>query len=55
MPLLFVSGTAFEVTDVEVGRADQDEVAAYKRVSANLASGNIAWVYVDARYAPNEA
>jgi gamma-glutamylcyclotransferase (GGCT)/AIG2-like uncharacterized protein YtfP len=50
-----VSGTVFEVTDAELGRADQYEVAAYKRVSANLASGKIAWVYVDARYVPNEA
>jgi gamma-glutamylcyclotransferase (GGCT)/AIG2-like uncharacterized protein YtfP len=47
-----VSGTVFEITDAELVRADQYEVAAYKRVAATLASGKQAWVYVDARFAP---
>ena len=47
-----VSGTVFEITDDELARADQYEVAAYKRVAASLASGRKAWVYVDARFAP---
>ena len=46
-----VSGTVFEVTDAELARADQYEVGAYRRVSATLASGKQAWVYVDARFA----
>jgi gamma-glutamylcyclotransferase (GGCT)/AIG2-like uncharacterized protein YtfP len=46
-----VSGTVFEITDDELARADEYEVAAYKRVTAMLASGKQAWVYVDARYA----
>lgn len=45
-----VSGTVFEVTDAELTAADQyEQRAAYKRVSAMLASGKEAWVYVDAR------
>jgi len=48
-----VSGTVFEVTDAELHRADQYEVAVYRRVSANLASGRVAWVYVDARHGPS--
>jgi gamma-glutamylcyclotransferase (GGCT)/AIG2-like uncharacterized protein YtfP len=47
-----VSGTVFEITDDELARADKYEVAAYKRVAADLASGRKAWVYVDARFAP---
>jgi hypothetical protein len=47
-----VSGTVFEVTDAELASADQYEVAAYKRIAAMLASGKKAWVYVDARFAP---
>jgi gamma-glutamylcyclotransferase (GGCT)/AIG2-like uncharacterized protein YtfP len=46
-----VSGTVFEITDQELANADEYEVAAYKRVSAKLASGKEAWVYVDARFA----
>ena len=44
-----VSGTVFEITDAELARSDAYEVAAYTRVSAVLASGRRAWVYVDAR------
>ena len=48
-----VSGTVFEITDAELAAADQYErLAAYTRVTAILASGKQAWVYVDARSAP---
>jgi gamma-glutamylcyclotransferase (GGCT)/AIG2-like uncharacterized protein YtfP len=47
-----VSGTVFEITEAELAAADAYEVDAYKRVSAPLASGRRAWVYVDARGAP---
>ena len=47
-----VSGTLFEITDDELVAADQyEQSAAYKRISAMLASGKLAWVYVDARSA----
>jgi hypothetical protein len=45
-----VRGTVFEVSDDELARADQYEPAGYKRISAVLASGKQAWVYVDARF-----
>ncbi|MGH7494988.1 MAG: gamma-glutamylcyclotransferase family protein [bacterium] len=48
-----VSGTLFEITDTELAAADQyEQLAAYKRIAATLASGKQAWVYVDARFAP---
>jgi gamma-glutamylcyclotransferase (GGCT)/AIG2-like uncharacterized protein YtfP len=48
-----VSGTVFEITDAELAAADQyEQLAAYQRVAAMLASGKQAWVYVDARSAP---
>ena len=48
-----VSGTVFEITDAELAAADQyEQLAAYIRVAAMLASGKQAWVYVDARFAP---
>jgi len=47
-----VTGTVFEITDEELANADRYEVAAYKRVTAMLASGKQAWVYVDARFVP---
>jgi gamma-glutamylcyclotransferase (GGCT)/AIG2-like uncharacterized protein YtfP len=48
-----VSGTVFEITDAELVAADQyEQLAAYKRVAATLASGKQAWVYVDARSGP---
>ena len=48
-----VNGTVFEITDAELAAADQyEQLAAYKRVAAMLASGKEAWVYVDARSAP---
>lgn len=47
-----VSGTVFEVTETELAAADRyEQRAAYKRVSARLASGKEAWLYVDARSA----
>ena len=48
-----VSGTVFEVSEAELAAADQyEQQAAYKRVSATLASGKAAWVYIDAGSAP---
>jgi hypothetical protein len=48
-----VSGTVFEITDAELAAADEyEKIAAYKRISATLASGRQAWLYVDARSAP---
>jgi hypothetical protein len=42
-----------EITDAELAAADQcEQLAAYKRVAATLASGRQAWAYVDARSAP---
>lgn len=46
-----IAGTVFEVSDAELANADRYEVSAYKRVSAELASGLRAWVYVDASQA----
>jgi len=41
-----VTGTAFEVSDAELGAADEYErPAGYERVTARLASGRQAWVY----------
>jgi hypothetical protein len=47
-----VPGVVFEITRAELLKADEYEVAAYKRVSVTLRSGKKAWVYVDARFAP---
>lgn len=48
-----VSGTVFEISDAELAAADRyEQLAAYKRVAAMLASGKRAWLYVDARSAP---
>jgi hypothetical protein len=47
-----VRGTVFEVSELELARADQYEPAGYKRVAAMLASGKQAWVYADARFQP---
>lgn len=44
-----VDGTALEVSQEELAHADRYEVSDYKRVSAPLATGRTAWVYVDAR------
>jgi gamma-glutamylcyclotransferase (GGCT)/AIG2-like uncharacterized protein YtfP len=38
----------FEITDAELARVDEYEASAfYKRVTARLASGREAWVYVN--------
>ena len=43
-----VIGTVFEITDAELASADEFEAAFfYKRITATLASGKQAWVYVD--------
>ena len=47
-----IDGTVFDITDDELSNADRYEVKDYKRVSAQLASGTTAWVYVDARPSP---
>jgi hypothetical protein len=48
-----VGGTVYEITDEELAAADSyEQPAAYKRILARLASGKQAWVYVDARSAP---
>ena len=44
-----VAGTVFTVTTEELANADRYEVSDYKRISASLASGRTAWVYVDSR------
>lgn len=41
-----VAGTVFEITPEELAAADAYEVSDYERVSAQLASGLTAWVYV---------
>lgn len=47
-----VCGTVFEITDAELAAADRyEQLAAYKRIAAVLASGRQAWVYVEARTA----
>ena len=47
-----VSGSVFEITDAELAAADRyEQLAAYKRIAATLASGKQAWVYVNARSA----
>ena len=48
-----VRGMVFEVTDAELTAADEYERRAdYVRIAVTLASGERAWVYVDARTAP---
>jgi hypothetical protein len=43
-----VLGTVFDVTPEELARADEYEVAEYRRVAVTLRSGRRAWVYVAA-------
>ena len=50
-----VDGTVFAVSAEEIQRADEYEVAGYKRVAVMLRSGTRAWVYVDEQHAPPEA
>lgn len=44
-----VSGTVYAVTPEELQRADEYEVAEYRRIAVVLQSGLSAWAYVDAR------
>lgn len=50
-----VDGMVFEISDQELANADRYEVAAYRRVLADLASGEQAWVYVDADHGAQAA
>lgn len=43
-----VAGTVFQISEQELAAADAYEVADYKRVLVQLASGHSAWVYVQA-------
>jgi gamma-glutamylcyclotransferase (GGCT)/AIG2-like uncharacterized protein YtfP len=43
-----ITGMVFEITEDEMKAADKYEVADYKRVQGNMASGKKAWVYVEA-------
>lgn len=43
-----VDGMVFQITEQELAAADRYEVADYKRVAVELASGLTAWVYVRA-------
>ena len=49
-----VDGTASEISNRELADAERYEVAAYKRVGVTLGSGQDAWVYVDASFAPRD-
>jgi hypothetical protein len=49
-----VPGTVFEISEVELQSADRYEVSAYKRIAVTLASGQEAWVYVSARFVPDD-
>lgn len=44
-----INGMVFDITTEEILAADEYEVADYKRVSAQLRSGESAWVYVNAQ------
>ena len=47
-----VPGMVFEITEPELAAADRyEQIAGYKRVTALLASGQRAWLYVDTRSA----
>lgn len=51
-PSDMVSGTVFLISPNELAQADAYEVSDYRRERAALASGDSAWVYVDARPPP---
>jgi len=42
----------FEITEEELANSDQYEPEPYTRITAMLASGNEAWIYVGARHKP---
>lgn len=49
-----VAGMVFEITDAELIQADAyEKPARYQRRKVTLSSGSRAWVYVDARSAPD--
>ncbi len=50
-----VAGAVLAVTPDELRDSDRYEVAACRRQSITLASGTLAWAYVDARDAPPSA
>jgi gamma-glutamylcyclotransferase (GGCT)/AIG2-like uncharacterized protein YtfP len=51
-----VGGTVFEITDAELAAADEyEQRAKYVRITATLASGKQAWVYVDGSIALRHA
>lgn len=43
-----IEGVIFEITPEELAESDKYEVDAYQRICASFASGNKAWVYVEA-------
>jgi gamma-glutamylcyclotransferase (GGCT)/AIG2-like uncharacterized protein YtfP len=48
-----IDGTVFDISEEELRQADRYETdPAYRRMSARLLSGRIAWVYADARGEP---
>lgn len=47
-----VSGNVFAITADELAQADDYEVEDYRRDRVRLASGELAWVYADARVPP---
>lgn len=47
-----VAGSVLAITAEELRNSDRYEVAAYRRQRVVLASGTLAWAYVDARDAP---
>lgn len=42
-----VEGKVYEVTEIELKKADIYETSAYKRKKFQLKSGNVAWIYVE--------
>ncbi|MBS0212482.1 MAG: gamma-glutamylcyclotransferase [Proteobacteria bacterium] len=50
-----IAGMVFEISDEELAHADRYEVSDYRRVLGELTSGQVAWVYVDARDAGEPA
>ena len=43
----FVNGILFNVTELEIIKADSYEVSEYKRVKVKFESGNNGWVYIE--------
>lgn len=51
-PADVVQGNVFAITADELAQADDYEVEDYRRDRVRLASGELAWVYADARIPP---